>query len=119
MGFTRRTAWNYSLIQSIFYHEFRKIQREISRFLKLFSGKTGQLPESHSAGGSHIQGVHAVGHGDADGIVAGCDGFGRQAVTLVAEDDGELFFPGQSRVIDRYGFVSKGHGGGFEAQCLQ
>ena len=33
-----------------------------------------QLPEGHGAGGGHVEGVHAVGHGDAHGAVAPGDG---------------------------------------------
>ena len=41
----------------------------------MLSSALAQLPEGHGAGGSHIEGVHRVGHGDADGIVAAADGF--------------------------------------------
>ena len=41
-----------------------------ARFLSGSGAENAQLPESDGAGGSHVQGVHAVLHGDAHGVVA-------------------------------------------------
>ena len=59
-----------------------------------------QLPERNGAGGSDIQRIDAVGHGDLDRVVAGSDGAGGEAVALGAKHDGKLRLSGKSLVVD-------------------
>ena len=58
-----------------------------------------QLPERHGAGGGNIQGIDPVGHGDLDCVIAGCDGGMGKAVSLRAQHNGKLRFPGKGFVI--------------------
>ena len=59
-----------------------------------------QLPERHGAGGGNVQGIDPVGHGDLDCVIAGSDGGTGKAVSLRAQHNGKLRFPGKSLVID-------------------
>ena len=43
-----------------------------------------------------------MGHGDADRVVAGGDGGGREAVAFGAQNDGELFDGGKAGIGDAY-----------------
>ena len=43
-----------------------------------------QLPEGHGAGGSHIQRIHPMVHGDLHGVIAGVDGGIQQTVPFAA-----------------------------------
>ena len=47
-----------------------------------------ELPEGDCAGRRHVQGVHLVGHGDADDVITVGDGAGRQSVALRTQYDG-------------------------------
>ena len=47
-----------------------------------------ELPEGDCAGRRHVQGVHLVGHGDADDVITVGDGSGRQSVALRTQYDG-------------------------------
>lgn len=50
-----------------------------------------QLPKCHRTGSRHIQRIHLMGHGDADGVVTRRDGAGRQSVSLCPQHDGQPF----------------------------
>jgi len=51
-----------------------------------------QLPEGDGCGGSDVEGVYTVGHGDADDIVGFADDVTGQTVALGAHDDSETRF---------------------------
>ena len=62
-----------------------------------------QLPKCHRAGSRHIQRIHLMGHGDADGVVARRDGADRQSVSLCPQNDGQPFLrqePGSSMLTE-------------------
>ena len=58
-----------------------------------------QFPERHGACGGHVEGIDAVVHGDAHGVVAACDGGGGQAVAFGAQHERQPFLGGKPRVV--------------------
>ena len=67
------------------------------------------MPEGDSGSGSYVEGVDAMGHGDADDIIGRGDGGLRKTVALGAHDDGETRLGSQDGVVEGYGLVGEGH----------
>ena len=55
------------------------------------TGSHPQLPEGYGAGGSHIEGVHPMSHGNFHRVIAAGNGAVCQTVTFGAQDDCQLF----------------------------
>src|SRR5699024_12385307 len=54
---------------------------------------TPEVPQQDAAGNAGVEAFHAIGHGDADGPVAGVDGLLGEALPLAADDDAHPALP--------------------------
>lgn len=73
-----------------------------------------ELPESDGRGGRHVEGVDAVGHRDACGIVTGGYHVVGETVALGAEHDRQAGLTAEFLVVDAHRAVGERHGDGSE-----
>ena len=77
------------------------------------------LKDFGGSGGSDVERIHAMLHGDAHDVVGGGDGLMGQTVALSAHDKGQSWLLLEQRIVECDGIVAQRHGGGAEAQVMQ